>query len=52
MKLNSEEIDAVDWAIAYRLARLEEAGLKDCRCWGLLNSAKAKLATMREEGEE
>lgn len=46
--LTPDELEAVDWAIAYRLARLEEAGLKDSRCWKSLTSAKAKLKEARE----
>jgi hypothetical protein len=49
MSLTPGELEAVGWAIAYRLARLEEAGLKDCRCWRDLTTAQAKL---RKEAEE
>lgn len=47
--LTKDELEAVEWAIAYRLARLEDCGLKDSKCYPLLLSAKGKLKEFVEE---
>lgn len=47
--LTKDELEAVEWAIAYRMARLEECGLTDSKCYPLLSSAKAKLKEFAEE---
>lgn len=47
--LTRDELEVVEWAIAYRMARLEECGLTDSKCYPLLASAKKKLKEFVEE---